>query len=128
MMSKNVSEERIKILEMVEEGKIDASGAMELLSALERNQEEIVPKNDAKWLRVRVKTMENESKVNVNIPLALVDVGLKLAKTYDPKLKESGLDKIDIEEIMDAVKNGAEGKIVEVEDEENQTRVKVYVE
>jgi hypothetical protein len=128
MMSKNVSEERIKILEMVEEGKIDASGAMELLSALERNQEEIVPKKNVKWLKVRVKTMENESKVNVNIPLALVDVGLKLAKTYDPKLKESGLDKIDIEEIMDAVKNGAEGKIVEVEDEENQTRVKVYVE
>ena len=127
-MSKNVSEERIKILEMVEEGKIDASEAMELLSALERNQEEIVPKNDVKWLRVRVSTMENESKVNVNIPLALVDVGLKLAKTYDPKLKESGLDKIDIEEIMEAVKNGAEGKIVEVEDEENQTRVKVYVE
>ena len=128
MMSKNVSEERIKILEMVEEGKIDASEAMELLSALERNQEEIVPKKNAKWLKVRVKTMENESKVNVNIPLALVDVGLKLAKTYDPKLKESGLDKIDIEEIMEAVKNGAEGKIVEVEDEENQTWVNVYVE
>ena len=128
MMSKNVSEERIKILEMVEEGRIDASEAMELLSALERNQEEIVPKKNAKWLKVRVNTMENESKVNVNIPLALVDVGLKLAKTYDPKLKESGLDKIDIEEIMEAVKNGAEGKIVEVEDEENQTRVKVYVE
>ncbi|MEN6292424.1 MAG: hypothetical protein ABFC34_15460 [Methanobacterium sp.] len=129
MMSKNVSEERIKILEMVEKGNIDASEAMELLSALERNsEEEIVPKKDVKWLKVRVSTMENESKVNVNIPLALVDVGLKLAKTYDPKLKESGLDKIDIEEIMAAVKNGAEGKIVDVEDEENQTRVKVYVE
>lgn len=128
MMSKNVSEERMQILEMVEEGKINASEAMELLSALERNQEEIVPKKNAKWLKVRVKTMNDESKVNVNIPLALVDVGLKLAKTYDPKLKESGLDKIDIEEIMEAVKNGAEGKIVDVEDEENQTRVKVYVE
>ncbi|PAV03806.1 hypothetical protein ASJ80_01625 [Methanobacterium bryantii] len=128
-MSKNISEERIKILEMVEDGNIDASEAMELLSALERNsEEEIVPKKDVKWLKVRVSTMENESKVNVNIPLALVDVGLKLAKTYDPKLKESGLDKIDIEEIMEAVKNGAEGKIVDVEDEENQTRVKVYVE
>ncbi|OEC87689.1 hypothetical protein A9507_00225 [Methanobacterium sp. A39] len=124
-----MSEERIKILEMVEDGNIDASEAMELLSALERNsEEEIVPKKDVKWLKVRVSTMENESKVNVNIPLALVDVGLKLAKTYDPKLKESGLDKIDIEEIMEAVKNGAEGKIVDVEDEENQTRVKVYVE
>ena len=127
-MSKNVSEERIQILEMVEEGKITASEAMELLNALERNQEDIVPKNKAKWLKVRVNTMEDETKVNVNIPIALVDVGLKLAKTYDPKLKESGLDKINIDEILEAVKNGAEGKIVDVEDEENQTRVKVYVE
>jgi hypothetical protein len=127
-MSKNVSEERIQILEMVEEGKITISEAMELLNALERNQEDVVPKNKAKWLKVRVNTMEDETKVNVNIPIALVDVGLKLAKTYDPKLKESGLDKINIDEILEAVKNGAEGKIVDVEDVESQTRVKVYVE
>ncbi len=127
-MSKNVSEERIQILEMVEEGKINASEAMELLNALEKNQEDIIPKKEAKWLKVRVKTMEDETKVNINIPIALVDVGLKLAKTYDPKLKESGLDKINIDEIIEAVKNGAEGKIVDVEDEENQTKVKVYVE
>jgi hypothetical protein len=127
-MSKNVSDERIKILEMVEEGKINTAEAMELLNALERNQEDIVPKKEAKWLKVRVKTMEDETKVNVNIPIALVDVGLKLAKTYDPKLKESGLDKINIDEILDAVKNGAEGKIVDVEDVENQTKVLVYVE
>jgi hypothetical protein len=55
-------------------------------------------------------------------------VGLKLAKAYDPKLKDSGIDQIDIEEVIDAVKNGAEGKIVDVEDEENQTKVRVYVE
>ena len=127
-MSKNVSEERIQILEMVEDGKINASEAMELLNALEKNQEDIVPKKESKWLKVRVKTMEDETKVNINIPIALVDVGLKLAKTYDPKLKESGLDKINIDEIVEAVKNGAEGKIVDVEDEENQTKVKVYVE
>ena len=127
-MSKNVSDERIEILEMVEEGKINTTEAIELLNALERNQEDIIPKNEAKWLKVRVKTMEDETKVNVNIPIALVDVGLKLAKTYDPKLKESGLDKINIDEILDAVKNGAEGKIVDVEDEETQTKVLVYVE
>ena len=126
-MSENVSEERIQILEMVEEGKINATEAMELLDAFGRNQEGIIPKK-AKWLRIQVKTMEDKPKVNVNIPLSLVDVGLKLAKTYDPQLKESGIDQINIEEIMEAVKNGAEGKIVDVEDEENQTKVKVYVE
>jgi len=127
-LSKNVSEERMQILEMVEDGKINAAEAMELLAALERNEQEIIPKKDVKWLKVRVKTMEDQPKVTVNIPISLVDVGLKLAKTYDPKLKESGLEKLNIEEILEAVKNGAEGKIVDVIDEENQTKVKVYVE
>ena len=127
-MSKNVSEERMQILEMVEDGKITAAEAMELFSALERNDQEIVPKTDAKWLKVRVYTLDDQPKVNVNIPISLVDVGLKLAKKYDPKLKESGLDKIDLDEILDAVKNGAEGKLVDVIDEEEQTKVKVYVE
>ncbi|AUB55510.1 MULTISPECIES: SHOCT-like domain-containing protein [Methanobacterium] len=127
-MSKNVSDERMQILEMVEDGKITAAEAMELFSALEKNDQEIVPRKDAKWLKVRVFTMDDKPKVNVNIPLSLVDVGLKLAKKYDPKLKDSGLDNINIDEIMDAVKNGAEGKIVDVIDEEEQTKVKVYVE
>jgi hypothetical protein len=127
-MSKNVSEERMQILEMVEDGKITAAEAMELFSALERNDQEIVPKTDAKWLKVRVYTLDDQPKVNVNIPISLVDVGLKLAKKYDPKLKESGLDNIDLDEILDAIKNGAEGKIVDVIDEEEQTKIKVYVE
>jgi len=126
-MSKDVSEERMRILEMVEEGKINTKEAMELLDALEGNPE-IKPKKEVKWLKVRVKTMDDKPKANINIPISLVDVGLKIAKKFDPKLKESGLDQIDIKEIVEAVKNGAEGKIVDVEDEENHTRVKVYVE
>ena len=38
------------------------------------------------------------------------------------------LEQINFEEIIEAVKNGAEGKIVDVEDEETQTKVEVYVE
>lgn len=127
-MPKSVSEERIQILEMVGEGKLSTTEAMELLDASERNQDKFTPKKNAKWFKVRVRTMDDKPKVNVNIPLSLVNVGLKLAKRFDPKLKESGLDEINIEEIITAVKNGAEGKIVDVEDEENQTKVKVYVE
>nr|WP_319373969.1 hypothetical protein [uncultured Methanobacterium sp.] len=127
-MSKNVSEEKIQILEMVEDGKITAAEGTELLAALENNEEEIIPRKDVKWLKVRVYTMDDQPKVNVNIPISLVDVGLKLAKKYDPKFKDSGLDNIDLDEILDAIKNGAEGKIVDVIDDEEQTKIKVYVE
>jgi len=127
-MSKNVSEEKIQILEMVEDGKITAAEATELLAALDDNEEEIVPRKDVKWLKVRVYTLDDQPKVNVNIPISLVDVGLKLAKKYDPKFKDSGLDNIDLDEILDAIKNGAEGKIVDIIDDEEQTKIKVYVE
>lgn len=124
----DVSVERMEILKMVEEGNLSTEDAMELLNALEASHEEITPKKDVKWLKVLVKTMDDKPKVNVKIPIAFVDVGLKLAKKFDPKLKDSGLDKINFKEIIEAVKDGAEGKIVDVDDEESQTRVKVYVE
>ncbi|BDZ71782.1 SHOCT-like domain-containing protein [Methanobacterium petrolearium] len=127
-MSNDIKEERMQILEMVEDGKINPSEAEELLDALGGDQEEINPKTDAKWLKIRVRTMDDNPKVNVNIPISLVDVGLKLAKKFDPKMEEAGLDQIDLDEIVEAVKSGAKGKIVDVEDEENQTRVNIYVE
>ena len=127
-MTKNVSYEKVQILEMVEEGKINAQEAMELMNALEGNQENIKLKNDAKWLKVRVRTKDDKDKVNVNIPISLVNVGLRLATAYAPDLNQSDFNKIDVESIIEAVQNGAVGKIVDVEDEENQTKVKVYVE
>jgi len=113
-MSKDVSEERMKILEMVEEGKLSTAEAMELLDALEGNEEVAVPQKKAKWLKVRVTDMNGKPKVNVNIPMAFVAVGYNLAKKFDKDLKDSGLDDIDFKEIVEAVKNGAEGKIVDV--------------
>jgi len=128
MMSKNVSEERMKILEMVEQGKLSTAEAMELLDALEVNEEVITSQKKAKWLKVRVTNMDGKPKVNVNIPMAFVAVGYNLAKKFDKDLKNSGLDDIDFKEIVEAVKNGAEGKIVDVVDEEKQEKVEVYVE
>ncbi len=127
---KNITEERMQILKMIEEGKVSAAEGLELMNALEQSniEEGIAARKTAKWLKVRVKTMEDKTKVKVNIPLSLVDVGLKLGAAYAPQLKESGLDKIDFNEIIEAVKNGAEGKIVDVEDEDSQTKVEVYVE
>jgi DUF4097 and DUF4098 domain-containing protein YvlB len=127
---KNITEERMQILKMIEQGKITATEGLELMNALEQDTEEVslTTSKKTKWIKIRVTTMEGRSKAKVNIPLSLVDIGLKLGAAYSPQLKESGLKNIDFKEIMEAVKNGAEGKILDVEDEENQEKVEIYVE
>ena len=121
--------EKIKILKMVEEGKITAAEGIKLLEAVETKKEEIKSLDNihsAKWLRVKVYDPEDNVKVNVNIPLALVETGIKIGMAYDKELKEH-LKDIDFNEIIEAVKNGAEGKIVDIETDKGE-KVEVYVE
>jgi len=127
---KNITEERMQILKMIEEGKISAQEGLELMNALDQGslEESISAPRKAKWLKVRVMTMDNKVKSKVNLPISLVDIGLKLGAAYSPELKESGLNKIDFKEILEAVKNGAEGKLVDFEDDERQERVEIFVE
>ena len=63
-------------------------------------------------------------KVNVNIPLSLVDIGLKMGAKFAP----AGLTGLNMDQIMVAVKSGGTGKIVDVEDEQDGEHVEVYVE
>ncbi len=122
-------DERMQILKMIEDGKVTASEGLELLNAVELGKEEIKKdKTKAKWLRVRVLAEDDKTKVNVNLPLSLVDVGLKLAMKFTPELQDESLKDIDFEEILEAIKNGAEGKIVDVYNEEDSTTVEVFIE
>ncbi len=130
-MNQNLSEDRIHILKMVEEGKITPDEGVELLNALEKNREETGEINttfSAKWLRVKVKGEDGKTKVNVNLPISLIELGLKLGIKFSPDLKNAELENLNFNEIIEAIKNGAEGKIVEVNDEETKTHVEVYVE
>jgi hypothetical protein len=124
----NNSEEKMQVLGMIEQGKIDAKEGLELLNALE-NKADIVPVGaTVKWLRVRVTSEDNTTNVKVNIPISLVDVALRLGTKFAPDLNDDILKNLDINEIMQAIKNGAEGKIVDVQDAESGTNVEVYVE
>ena len=75
------SEERMKILKMIEEGKISADDGSKLLAALSDSRRGIPtpPRppgmgGSARWLRIRVTDTRNgRSKASVQIPLALVD-------------------------------------------------------
>ncbi len=123
------SEERIQILRMVENKQISAEEAAKLLAALDKKDRKPdsnvpPPANQARWLHVRITDLKTgKRKVNVNIPLGLVDVGFKWAKFAPP-----GLEGLDMNQIMAAVRAGGKGQIADLKDEEDGEHVEIFVE
>ena len=123
-----MSEERARILQMVSENKIDAQEAARLLGALNTsdNADDRTEKatGSARWFRVRVTDMQTgRTKVNVNLPLSLVKVGMRMGAHFAPDVED-----LDWDELMAAIQDGANGKLVEVEDMEDGEKVEVYVD
>jgi len=120
-------DERMKILKMLEEGKLSAEEAARLLKALGKAKPERrspPPGGEAKWLRVRVTDLKSgRASVNVNLPMSLVNVGLKLGAQFVPETEG-----IDFRQVQEALRAGLTGKIVDVEDVEEGQRVEIYVE
>ena len=123
----SLTEERMQILKMIENGTITAEEGASLLAALEEGatkSEQTRPGGQARWMRVRVTDLNTgRSKVNVNLPMGLVSVGMKIGARFAPEMEG-----VDLDEIFQAIKDGAQGQIVEVEDEEDNERVQIYVE
>lgn len=124
-------EERMQILKMIEAKQITAEEGAKLLGALgeketgESPAPQPSPATSGKWFRVRVTDMRTgRRKVNVNIPLGLVDVGLKMGAKFAP----AGLEGLDMQQIMSALKTGGQGKVVDVEDEDDGEHVEVFIE
>ena len=123
-------EERMKILKMVEEGKVSAEDGAKLLAALSESRKAPTPPNvpvvggEARWFRVRVTDLHTgKAKVNVNIPMGLVQVGIKMGARFAP-----GLESEQMEAIAEALRSGMVGKIVEATDEEDGELVEIFVE
>jgi hypothetical protein len=114
---------------MVAEGTISADDGAKLLSALESEKKReprstMTGPSAPRWVRVRVTDLETgRSKVNVNLPMSLVEVGTRLGARFAPELEG-----MDLREIVEQIQGGAQGKIVEVEDVEDGERVEIYVE
>jgi hypothetical protein len=121
-------EERMKILKMIEEGKLSAEEGTKLLSALSVKRP-LPPRapgmpGGAKWLRIRVTdTRSGRSKASVQIPLALVDAGLKIGAHFAPEVEG-----VDMSNVMEALRSGVTGKIIDVTDDEDGEHVEIYVE
>jgi len=120
-----MNEERMRILKMLQEGKITVDEATELIKAMEASQSEesILAEGKPKWLKVRVSSGDSE-KVSVNLPLSLARVALKfIPQQAKGQMEEQG---IDIDALLSAVTETKIGKLVEVEDGEDH--VSVWIE
>jgi len=123
------SEERMKILKMIEEGKLSAEEGTKLLTALSDKRPPVPPRAPGmpgapRWLRIRVTDVRSgRSKASVQIPLALVDAGMKIGAHFAPEVEG-----VDMSNVMDAVRSGMVGKIIDVTDEEDGEHVEIYVE
>ncbi|MFN2151263.1 MAG: SHOCT-like domain-containing protein [Anaerolineales bacterium] len=118
------SEERLKILQMIQDGKITAEDGAKLLAALSeggRRQRPISRQTEARYMRVRVTDMvTGKTKVSVNLPLGLVSAGMNIASNFVPE--------VGIVDLSDAISAGLTGKVVDVIDEEDGEHVEIYIE
>ncbi len=117
--------ERMHVLQMIADKQITAEQGAQLLAALHAGSAaaENVP-NAARWLRVRVTdALTGKPKANVTIPIGLVEVGLRLGARYMPD--KTGLE---LNAVRAAVRQGLPGKIMEVEDNQENERVEIFVE
>ena len=123
------AEERMKVLQMIREGKITAEEGAKLLSTLtDTKQETRRPitrsSESSRWFRVRVSDMATgKTKTSVNIPLGLMEWGLQIGAQFAPEVAN-----INSEELIEALQSGVDGKIVDVIDEEDGEHVEIFIE
>jgi len=145
---------RKEILDLLASGKINAVEAAELLNSAEEgtavptkedlkeevwkaelDDEPVIKIEDpmsfktgngskGRWLHVRVRNLETgKNKVSVNIPLPVVKFGLKIGRQFSPELNE-----LDMDEMYNAIGKAENGMIVDVQDEESNEHVQVFID
>ena len=116
-------DEKMQILKMLEEGKVNAEEAARLLDALAETPESAKP-GGAKMLRIKVtEPGTNKKKVNLRIPLGLAKIA---AKFIPPKKKkELAEEGVDIDEVLSQVTSENIGKVVDIESDDGLIEITI---
>jgi hypothetical protein len=123
------TEERMKILNLIREGKITAEEGAKLLSALGESQKSTRSPatrtaGEPRWFRVRVTDLvTGKSKVSVNIPFGLMEWGMQIGAQFAPEVAD-----LDLGELKEMLHSGVEGKVIDVIDEEDGEHVEIFIE
>ncbi|MBN2221884.1 MAG: hypothetical protein JW708_06695 [Vallitaleaceae bacterium] len=141
--------EKERILEMIEQGKITAKEGLELLNAIEETKVEeeknelLLHRGKYKNLKVLVIAEKDHVNVNVNIPLELIKLVGGVAKDFAKYIPEGArgeiadkgvdLSALDFERIIRSLEDGSleNPTLVDVDVDsatEGKVLVKIYVE
>lgn len=78
-----------------------------------------------RWLKIRVRDLgTGRNKVSVTLPLGLVNFGLGIARRFGAEFD----DEYRVDEIWQMVKEGQRGVLIDVEDEEDNEQVQIYLD
>lgn len=133
-----MSDERLQILKMLEEGKITAEEASQLLEALKLSESENggngsrvqavweTPRK-ARWMRIEVKDRKGD-RVHIKLPLAVVKAALRMGGHFSM----AGFDSDDLgpdvmAELEAALMEGETGLLVDVVEDDGD-HVQIFLE
>jgi hypothetical protein len=133
------ADERLKILKLIQKGTItaeegaqliealgDAGGASERRSFQHETPMPAVRAGAGRWFRVRITDMDSgKTRVNVRMPMSLVNAGLKMGARFGFATEIEGLKADQLSEIINS---GELGQIVDVYDSEDGEHIEVFVE
>ena len=111
-----MSDDRLRILEMIANKTITAQEGAELLKAVDQADQTVAiqPKKNAfKMFKVKVLSSDGD-KVNVQIPIEFAKVALRSGKGFMKMDQIENFD-LDVEQILEMVEKGVLGKIVDIE-------------
>lgn len=122
-------EERLEVLKMIQSGQITADEGARLLEALALKEKDRPQKRHPesrgkgpRQFRLRVTDLETgQEKIDMRMPWSLVNVGISMGARF-------AREEIKVDEFAEAIQAGAEGKIMDVVDEEDGERVEIFVE
>ncbi len=126
----------MSILEMVEKKKINVDEAVALIEAIDLSDEARTSKSEtvkgkSRWIKVKVKDGENGKKINIPpLPLGIIGSlaswGIKMGvKHSDEREILNKLDRKEIKEVFNVLRNHPPMRVVEVEADDG-TVVQIY--
>lgn len=109
--------DKLRILEMIENKTITAAEGAELLKALDTNEAKSpIARNKKEAFKMfKIKVLSGDGdKVNVQIPIEFAKVALSSGKGFMKVDQLEGLD-LDVDQIIEMIDSGMLGKIVDIE-------------
>lgn len=120
------TDERNRILNMIETGQITAAQAAQLLDALVSEQEQSTERMRNRTVRIWMTDSATNSKkmhVTATMPINLISMILHLLTRMVPQLNDGTL-----QNLIRAIERGNTGRLLDLQDLEEGKRLEIFVE